>query len=213
MDRRISSKMFDLEVLERYSNRPAVMWFYFVVLASIYHSSLLQVQLGIHLDIQVKRFVHLMTNIMTVQQQYISLLVGLSMACESWSSKSVGILALSRLNSSRNSGFSSRVGTLLPIIWDSWTLCAGFREVRGHAPQEKIRDLRSSNCWKCIEIVNPTTTTLFLYHFKSFTIRLGGPFWLLGRGVRAHPAHPLPCLRAWQSAADLALSTKYCKVL
>ena len=46
-------------------------------------------------------------------------------------------------------------------------------------PQKKIRNLRSSNCWKCIQIVNPTTTTLVLYHFKSFTILSGGPFWLL----------------------------------
>ena len=66
-------------------------------------------------------------------------------------------------------------------IWDSWTLCLGFREVRGHAPREKNRNLRSSNSWKCIEIVNPTTTTLFLYHFKSFTIP-SGPFRLFGGG-------------------------------
>ena len=58
-------------------------------------------------------------------------------------------------------------------------------------PRKKIRNLRSSKCWKCIQIVIPTTTTLVLYHFKSFTISSGGPFWLLGGGgVRAHPAHP-----------------------
>ena len=58
-------------------------------------------------------------------------------------------------------------------------------------PREKIRNLRSSNFWKCIHIVIPTTTMLVLYHFKSFTILLGGPFWLLGGGggVRAHPVH------------------------
>ena len=50
--------------------------------------------------------------------------------------------------------------------------------------------LRFQNCWKCIEIVNPTITTFFLYHFEFFTIPSGGPFWLLGRGVRAPPAHP-----------------------
>ena len=62
-------------------------------------------------------------------------------------------------------------------------------------PRKKNRNLRSSNCWKCIEIVNLTITLLFLYHFKYSTIPSGGPFWILGgRGVgvcvRAHPAHP-----------------------
>ena len=62
-----------------------------------------------------------------------------------------------------------------------------------HGSLGKNRNLRSSNCWKCIEIVNLTITTLFLYHFKSFTIPSGGPFWLLG-GVCA-PRAP-PCLQA-----------------
>ena len=70
------------------------------------------------------------------------------------------------------------------LTLDSLTLCKGFREVRVHASPEKIRNLRSSNCWKCIQIVNPTTTTLFLYHFKSFTIPSGGSFWLLGGCLR-----------------------------
>ena len=64
-------------------------------------------------------------------------------------------------------------------------------------PGKIIRNLRTLNCWKCIQIVNPNTTTLFLYHFKSFTIPSGGPFWLLGGGVRAPPPPPTPCLRAW----------------
>ena len=54
-------------------------------------------------------------------------------------------------------------------------------------PREKLK----FEVFKLLEIhskiVNLITTTLFLYHFKSFTIPLGGPFWLLGRGVRAHP--------------------------
>ena len=57
-------------------------------------------------------------------------------------------------------------------------------------PRKTIRNLRSANCRKCIQIVNPTTTTLVLYHFKSFTIPSGGPFWPLWGEVRAHPAHP-----------------------
>ena len=77
----------------------------------------------------------------------------------------------------------------------------GFREVREHAPRVKIRNLRSSSCWKCIEIANPTTDTFFLYHSKSFTIPSGGPFWLLGGGgggcvtacaPRAPPPPPPP---------------------
>ena len=49
-------------------------------------------------------------------------------------------------------------------------------------PRKKIQILRSSNCWECIEIVNFTITLLF---------PSGGPFWLLGGGVRTYPAHPL----------------------
>ena len=49
-------------------------------------------------------------------------------------------------------------------------------------PGKKFRNLRSSNCWKCNEIVNSTITTLFLYHFRSFMIPSGGPFWLQGGG-------------------------------
>ena len=49
-------------------------------------------------------------------------------------------------------------------------------------PRKKTRNSRSPNCWKCIQIVDPNTTTLFLYDFKSFTIPSGGPFWFLGGG-------------------------------
>ena len=34
---------------------------------------------------------------------------------------------------------------------DGWTLCKGFRK--------KMRNLSSSNCWRCIKIVSPTITT------------------------------------------------------
>ena len=62
-----------------------------------------------------------------------------------------------------------------------------------HVPPEKNRNLRSSNCWKYIQIVNPTTITLVLYHFKSFTIPSGGPFWLLGGwGAPRAPPPRLP---------------------
>ena len=60
---------------------------------------------------------------------------------------------------------------------------------------KKIRKLRSSSCWKCIKIVNPSITTLFLYHFKYLRSHQADLLALGGGGVRAHPAHP-PCLRA-----------------
>ena len=92
---------------------------------------------------------------------------------------------MSRLKLSRDSGFSSKIGTIPP---NSDFLGGGVRGVRGHAPPEKIRNLRSSNCWKCIEIINPIINVLFLYHFKYFTIPSGGG----GGDACAHP----PCLRA-----------------
>ena len=100
---------------------------------------------------------------------------------------------MSRLKLSRDSGFSSQIGTIPPNSGRLDTLQGFFvwgGGVRGHAPPEKIRNLRSSNCWKCIEIANLTITLLYLYDFKSFTIPSGGPFWLLGGGVRVHPTHP-----------------------
>ena len=75
-----------------------------------------------------------------------------------------------------------------------WTLCKGFWGVRGACSSGKNRNLRSSNCWKCIETVNPTITTLFLY--RSFNLLRSHLADLFGSwGVRAHPAHH-PCLRA-----------------
>ena len=104
------------------------------------------------------------------------------------------------------SGFSSKIGTIPPNSGRLETLQRFFGGSWGIVPREKNRtDLRSSNCWKCIGIVNLTITTLFFYHFKSFTIPSGGPFWLLGGGggrVRAHPALS-PCLRAWISPGTI----------
>ena len=131
-----------------------------------------------------------MTNVMTILPKYISLLVGL------WELLfKIGIL-VSRLKLSRDSGFSSKIETIPPNsgrlglghsvrVWGR----GGGRGVRGHASPEKIRNLRSSNCWKCIKIVNLTITVLFLYHFKYFTIPSGGPFGSFWA----------PRLRAWDS--------------
>ena len=70
-----------------------------------------------------------------------------------------------------------------------------------HSPPKQIRNLRSSNCWKCIQIVNPNTT-LVLYHFKFFTIPSGRPFCLLGvfdgpwQFCSTHLLGPLPNSRS-----------------
>ena len=72
--------------------------------------------------------------------------------------------------------------------------------------RKKNRNLWSSVLWKCIDIVNPTNTTLFLYHFKSFTIPSGRLFRLLGKCVRTprtssayepeyQPIHPFDTLQ------------------
>ena len=157
------------------------MWFDLYFLS---HSSWLQ--LGIHLDIQVK----LWQIFWLFYHKYISLLVGL------WELLFKIAILVSRLKLSRDSGFSSKIETIPPnsrcldILQGFWGVPAG------HASPDKIRNLRSSNCWKCIEIVNLTITVLFLYHFKYFSIPSGGPFCLLG-GACAPRASPPPCLRAW----------------
>ena len=167
------------------------MWFYFVVLASFI----------INCNSEFTRIskLNVLFILWQILWQFNNNIFLCSLACESWSWKSgyspcpdwsrVGIR-----DSQVESGHSC-------LIWDSWTLCMGFREVREHAPRVKIKNLRSSNCWKCIEIANPTTTTFFLYHFKSFTIPSGGPFWLLGGGG----VHP-PCLRACDNLIKLLKS-------
>ena len=85
------------------------------------------------------------TNIMTILPNYISLLVGL------WElSFKIGIL-VSRLKLSRDSQVKSIQSRL---IRDAWTLCKGFWGSPGGCfPGKKTRSLRSSNCWKCTEIV------------------------------------------------------------
>ena len=98
--------------------------------------------------------------------------------------RAVGILVF-RLKSSRDSGLPSKIGTIPPNSGRLDTL-QGFLGGPEACSPVKNRNLRYSNCWKCIEIVNPTITTLVLYHFKSFTIPSGGPFWF----PRAPPPPP-----------------------
>ena len=124
---------------------------------------------------------------MTILPKYVSLLVGL------WELLfKIGIL-VSRLKLSRDSGFSSKIDTIPPNSGRLDSL-QGFLGGPGDVSPEKIRNLRSSNCWKCTEMVNLTVTVLFLYHFKYFTISSGGPFFVLGgrEGACAPRAPPSP---------------------
>ena len=100
---------------------------------------------------------------------------------------------MSRLKSSRDSGFSSkppnsgRLATLLGLLGGP-----GACSLR-----EKIRNLRFSNCWKCTEIINPAITNVIFASFKILYDPIRRTFLAPG-GRRAHPTHPPPpCLRAW----------------
>ena len=120
---------------------------------------------------------------MTVLPKYISLLVGL------WELLfKIGIL-VSWLKLSRDSRFSSKLETIPPNSGRLDTLQGFFiweGGGAGDASSEKIRNLRSSNCWKCTEIVNLTITVLFLNHFKYFMIPSGRPFWFLRDACAPH---------------------------
>ena len=78
---------------------------------------------------------------------------------------------------------------------DGWTLCKVSRRryVQEAAPPEKIQNLRSSNCWKCIEIVNPAITNITaLFPIILFILRSHRrTFSTLGGCVRT-PRTPLP---------------------
>ena len=68
---------------------------------------------------------------------------------------------MSRLKSSRDSGFSRRIGTIPRNLGQ---LDTGSARVLGTSegtlPRKKNRNLRSSNYWKCIQIVIPSATGL-----------------------------------------------------
>ena len=117
-----------------------------------------------------------MTNIMTILPKNISLLIGLQELLFK-----IGI-PVSWLKLSRDSGFSSKIGTIPPNSGRLDTLQGLLGCPGACSPGKKNRNLRFSNRWKCITFVNLTITVLFLYHFKYFTIPSGGPFWLLGGG-------------------------------
>ena len=156
-----------------------------LILYFLSHSSWLQ--LGIHLNIQVKLW-------QILWQFYQNMCLCL-LACESSYSKSGHLFPDWSWVWIRDSQVKSRQSLL---IRDAWTLCKDFGGVPGDVSPEKIRNLRSSKCWKCTEMVNLTITVFFLYHFKYFTIPSGGPFWFFwgGGGACAPRAPPPPCLHA-----------------
>ena len=105
---------------------------------------------------------------------------------------------VSWLKSSRASWFLSKIGTKS----NGWTLCKVLRGVGGMLPRKS----RSSNYWKCIEIVNSTTTTLFciiLNLLRSNQADLFGSW-----RVRAHPAHPPAYGPAYVLVVELVLVVK-----
>ena len=92
--------------------------------------------------------------------------------------------------SSRCSAMSPR-RVLPPIRNVGSSPNSGWIPSLGACSTGKNRNLRSSNCWKCIEILNATITTLCLYHFKFFTTHKAYLFrsWGGGGCVRTPPAY------------------------
>ena len=75
-----------------------------------------------------------------------------------------------------------------------------LEEVWEHVTLEKIQNLKSSNCWKCIEIVNPTITTLFCIILNLLqSIR-----WTF-----LAPAHPQPTGLITVHVTEAGRITKY----
>ena len=102
---------------------------------------------------------------------------------------------MSRLRLSRDSDSQVKSGCS-HLIQDGLILYLGFLVgVGGVFPRKKIENRGLPNCWKSIEIVNPSTTDLFLLFvfFKYFTVPLVGPFLLRGGGGGGGGA----CVWAW----------------
>ena len=97
-----------------------------------------------------------------------------SLACESSYSKSGHSFPDWSWVRIRDSKVKSRQSRLIRTLEHSARIFGG---VPGDVSPEKIRNSRSSNCWKCTEMVNLTITVLVLYHFKYFTIQSGVPIW------------------------------------
>ena len=113
---------------------------------------------------------------------------------------------MSRLKLNRDSGFSSKIGTISPNSRRLDTL----QGLLG-GPGEKTRNLRSSNCRKCIKIVNPSITTLFLYHFKYLRSHQADLFGSWGEGgcVRTPQPPPPACLRTCEFYQKCIISKDY----
>ena len=107
---------------------------------------------------------------------------------------------LFRLKSSRDSGFFRKppnLGWLATLLGLGGGGSVGAGGSWGMLLPGKKFEIwgTAGNALKLSILPSPT---LFLYRLKPFTIPSGGPFWLLGGGVRT-PRTPLPspCLRAW----------------
>ena len=61
------------------------------------------------------------------------------------------------------SGFSSKIETIPPNSGRLDTLQGVLGGPGGMLPRKKIRSLRSSNCWKCTEIVNLTIAVSVIF--------------------------------------------------
>ena len=119
-----------------------------------------------------------------------------SLACESWSPKSGNLCPDWNQESSGQSH--------LNLNRTVWTLCKG-------SPLEKNLNLRPSNCWKCIEIVNPTIITLFciiLNIFRSLhQVGLFGSWG--GGGLHVHPPAYGPDMNTIQPCSQALSSPEW----
>ena len=95
---------------------------------------------------------------------------------------------------------------------NGWTLCKEFWGIQEQVLLAKNQNFKSSNCWICIETVNPTTT-LFCVILNLLRSNQASLFGFCG--VRAHPSHPShpSCLRACTEMKLGPVSCKYCPTL
>ena len=98
-----------------------------------------------------------------------------------------------RLKSSRDSGFSSKIGTIPSNSGRLDTLQGFFEEVRGHTPPKKLKfeifKLLELNALKLSILPSPRYFCIILNLLRSHQVDHFGSW---GGGVRAHPAHPIP---------------------
>ena len=101
-----------------------------------------------------------------------------------------------RLKSSRDSGFSSKIGTIPSSSGRLDTLQGFFGEVRGHTPPKKLKfkifKLLELNALKLSILPLPRYFCIILNLLRSHQADLFGSWGGGGGGLCAHPAHPIP---------------------